>query len=393
MTPRISLIARWSLLCVLIVASCPAAWADPVAPGPNDRNTVLTVVSRLKSEHLSRHPLDAEISERCLSSFLKALDPMKVYFYQSDIDEFMKHRDELSDAIRKGDIGFAYTVFRTFLQRVDERVKTVNELLAGPLDFTADEQMVVDRDTAVYPNTAAEAARSLAAADQVRHPRAEVGRQRRQERGPGGTRQVETPLQQLRQAHAPDQQRRVAGDVPQRLHHVVRSAHRLHVARHAEELRNRHEPGAGRNRRVADERRRLHFGEEDHSRRRRGQRRPHQAGRQDHRRGPERRGRNRRRSRHETQRRRQADSRQAGHESAPRGDARRRLAEENLHDCPGKDRADRQRGAEQDLRGGQEGRRLAVPHRRDRLAQLLSRHGRPSIAAGWTSRAPPATCA
>ena len=154
---RISLIARWSLLCALIVASCPAAWADPVAPGPNDRNTVLTVTMLLKAEHLSRHPLDKEISERCLTSFLKALDPMKVYFYQSDVDEFMKHKDELSDSIRKGDIGFAYKVFRTFLQRVDERVKTVNELLAGPLDFTTDEQMVKDRDTAVFPRTPAEA--------------------------------------------------------------------------------------------------------------------------------------------------------------------------------------------------------------------------------------------
>ena len=56
---------------------------------------------------------------------------MKVYFYQSDIDEFMQHKDELCDAIRKGDISFAYTVFRTFLQRVDERVKTVDELLAS----------------------------------------------------------------------------------------------------------------------------------------------------------------------------------------------------------------------------------------------------------------------
>jgi carboxyl-terminal processing protease len=82
---------------------------------------------------------------------------MKVYFYQSDIDEFMKHKDELSDAIRRGDIGFAYTVFRTFLKRVDERVKTVDELLAGPLDFTTDEQMVVDRDLAMYPATPAEA--------------------------------------------------------------------------------------------------------------------------------------------------------------------------------------------------------------------------------------------
>jgi carboxyl-terminal processing protease len=157
MTSRISLYVRWSLLCALLVAFCPAAWSDPVAPGPNDRHTVLTVVKLLKAEHLSGHPLDKEMSERCLKNLLKALDPMKVYFYQSDIDEFTKHKDQLCDWISDGDIGFAYTVFRTFLQRVDERVRMVNELLAGPLDFTSDEQMVVDRDTAVFARTPAEA--------------------------------------------------------------------------------------------------------------------------------------------------------------------------------------------------------------------------------------------
>ena len=157
MTCRISFIARWLLLCALIVASCPAGLGR--SGGARSQRPTYRLDGHLlvKAEHLSRHPLDKEISERCLNSFLKALDPMKVYFYQSDIDEFMKHKDELCDSIRKGDIGFAYTVFRTFLQRVDERVKTVNELLAGPLDFTTDEQMVVNRDTAQYPRTAAEA--------------------------------------------------------------------------------------------------------------------------------------------------------------------------------------------------------------------------------------------
>ena len=42
----------------------------------------------LKHEHLLRHPLDAEISERCLKTFLQELDPMKMYFYQSDYDDF-----------------------------------------------------------------------------------------------------------------------------------------------------------------------------------------------------------------------------------------------------------------------------------------------------------------
>lgn len=148
---------RWLLVCTLVPALSSVSWADPVSPGPNDRHITFAVSSLVKREHLSRHPLDEEISGRCLKTLLESLDPMKVYFYQPDIDEFNKHKAGLADSVRKGDITFAYTVFLTFLERIDERVKMVDQVLAGPLDFTVDEQMVVDRDLAQYPRTPAEA--------------------------------------------------------------------------------------------------------------------------------------------------------------------------------------------------------------------------------------------
>ena len=46
------------------------------------------VTTLMKKEHLTKHPLDDEISRRALDLFLKSLDGMKLYFYQSDIDEF-----------------------------------------------------------------------------------------------------------------------------------------------------------------------------------------------------------------------------------------------------------------------------------------------------------------
>jgi len=149
---------RWSFLVwTLAIVLSAAACADPVAPGPSDRQIALAVSALVKQAHLTRHPLDNEISARCLDTFLKALDPMKLYFYQSDVDEFMKHKDGLCDAIRKGDITFAYVVMLTLLERVDERVAMIDQLLSAPLDFTVDEELVVDRDLVRYPRDAAEA--------------------------------------------------------------------------------------------------------------------------------------------------------------------------------------------------------------------------------------------
>ena len=268
----------------LVAAMSSAAWADPVAPKPNDRQIAFSVAFEVQRKHVSGHPLDAEISERCLKMFLKALDPMKVYFYQSDIDEFNKHKDELAESIRKGDVRFAYTVFLTYLQRIDERMKMVDEILDGPLDFTRDEEMMIDPEVAQYPQHAGRGPGPLAEADQVRPAGAE-GRQEGGQGGEGGPRQAPPPLPQLRQADAPDQQRGVVGDVPERVHHVVRSAHRLHVAAHAGEFRHCHESGVGRDRGFADERRRrLHGDQENHPRRRRRQGRPAEGRGQDRRR-------------------------------------------------------------------------------------------------------------
>ncbi|MGD0517798.1 MAG: tail-specific protease, partial [Thermoguttaceae bacterium] len=74
-------------LFIALIAGClvPAAWADPVGPRPEDRQITLGVRNLLLQEHLSRHPLDKEMAARWMKTFLKSLDPMKVYFYQSDV--------------------------------------------------------------------------------------------------------------------------------------------------------------------------------------------------------------------------------------------------------------------------------------------------------------------
>ena len=146
-------------LFIAVVAGClvPAAWSDPVGPRPQDRQITLGVRTLLLQEHLSRHPLDKEIAARWMKTFLKSLDPMKVYFYQSDVDEFTQRQEDLVKMIEKNDISFAYFVFQRYLQRVDERVKMIDELLAQPMDFTIDEEMVVDRDLLQYPKDPNEA--------------------------------------------------------------------------------------------------------------------------------------------------------------------------------------------------------------------------------------------
>jgi carboxyl-terminal processing protease len=130
--------------------------ADLAAPRRDDRIVTNAVTGLLRQQHLSKHPLDDEISRRWMKTFLKTLDPMKVYFVQSDVDGFMKKQDELDDMVKRGDISMAYTIFNTFLKRVDERAALVDELVKQDQDFTVDEEMNTDPEAASYAKSDAD---------------------------------------------------------------------------------------------------------------------------------------------------------------------------------------------------------------------------------------------
>lgn len=153
--------AGLGLAILLFFGACAPASAETLAgPRPSDRRVVMSVVALLKKEHLTKHPLDNEISERGLENFLKMLDPMKLYFTQADVAEFLeKYKDQIDDDLAsKSDIGIGYAIFERFLTRIDERMVSIEALLEkNEFDFTASEEMLVDRDLLRYPADAAEA--------------------------------------------------------------------------------------------------------------------------------------------------------------------------------------------------------------------------------------------
>src|SRR5690606_18834652 len=127
---RVPLILLWTGLLVLV--SSISACGDPAGPRAQDRYIARTIGIRLPQGHLTKHPLDEEISRRAFKLFLKSLDPMKLYFYQSDVDRFAEKQDQWATLLKSGDISPAYEIFSVFLKRVDERVATALEILQQP---------------------------------------------------------------------------------------------------------------------------------------------------------------------------------------------------------------------------------------------------------------------
>jgi carboxyl-terminal processing protease len=115
------------------------------------------VTKLMQDDHLSNRPLDDQISQRAFDLFVKSLDPMKVYFAQSDIDEFAVWRTDLDDEMKRGDFTAAFAIFRRFLQRVDQRTETAVRMVDSEHDFTVKEEMVTDSDMLTFATTEEEA--------------------------------------------------------------------------------------------------------------------------------------------------------------------------------------------------------------------------------------------
>ncbi len=123
-------------------------------PDANSSAIVRLVASLMEQHHISAHPLDDEISRRTFENLIDNLDPQRMYFYQSDINDFKQDRYNIDDWIHDGDIDFYYRMFRRFLVRVDERVRGLADILALEPDFTLDEELVIDTESLAFPRDA-----------------------------------------------------------------------------------------------------------------------------------------------------------------------------------------------------------------------------------------------
>lgn len=147
----------------LVAQPAAAVPADAAAPfvSPeisSEHRTIARLIARLMPQHhISSQGLNDTISERALTLYLKSLDQMKLYFLQSDIDEFSVSSKSIDDMVQLGDLTLAYKIFGRFIQRVDERVTVALGYLDGDFDFTKDESIIIDPEETNYATTAEEA--------------------------------------------------------------------------------------------------------------------------------------------------------------------------------------------------------------------------------------------
>jgi len=130
----------------------------PVEAVPDEGAIARWTAKVLAEVHYLQQPLNDEISSKFLDRYLATLDGPHLHFLQSDLEEFDQYRTVLDDLTMAGKTGPAREIFKRFLQRVDQRVAYVAELLETErFEFTGNDRFYIDRRKAPYPKDLDEA--------------------------------------------------------------------------------------------------------------------------------------------------------------------------------------------------------------------------------------------
>jgi len=144
------------LLLLAVAALAVTGLAAKGGPHPEDATTAKLVAQMVEKFHISQKGLDDEISRKTFDKYLSDLDPMKLYFTKSDVDEFAPYATRLDDLTLDGKTEFAHVAFDRYLKRLGERIEYAQTLIDSDFDFTVDEGIFVDAKELPWAKTAEE---------------------------------------------------------------------------------------------------------------------------------------------------------------------------------------------------------------------------------------------
>ena len=129
------------------------------SPELRQRKLLSTIGQLLESEHYSPRNIDDAFSKEVFNAYLKALDPEKNTFLQTDLDGLTKYSTTIDDEIHGATITFQPAVSRIYEIRIKETQALFNQIMDKPFDFSKDDSVLLNTDKLGYPKDEVERAK------------------------------------------------------------------------------------------------------------------------------------------------------------------------------------------------------------------------------------------
>ena len=121
------------------------------SPEIRHRKLLSTIGHLLETEHYSPRKIDDDFSKDVFKEYLKALDPEKNIFLQSDINALRVYETKLDDEIHGDAILFQPATSVIYEKRVKEARKVFENVIQSPFDFSIDDSVLLDVDVKQAP--------------------------------------------------------------------------------------------------------------------------------------------------------------------------------------------------------------------------------------------------
>jgi carboxyl-terminal processing protease len=130
--------------------------AAPLKPTASEAQTARLAAIYLQHHHYKPVPLDDQMSEKIFDRYFKSLDNEKLFFLQSDIDQFGPLKTKLDEAINNESLTLPFSIYAIYQRRFEERLAYARDLLKTKPDFTLNESYMFDREKAPWAKDDAE---------------------------------------------------------------------------------------------------------------------------------------------------------------------------------------------------------------------------------------------
>ena len=137
------------LVCLIAITSC--SFTNKTFDDPDKDKTLLDLITYvLEKGHYDPKIINDDFSVHVYTDFIDAIDPLKRYFYQSDLKEFSQYKTTIDDQIKNKELTFFNLVYNRLMKRMSESRTLSMNIIDKPFDYGTTETINVDYDNNTY---------------------------------------------------------------------------------------------------------------------------------------------------------------------------------------------------------------------------------------------------
>jgi len=141
------------LMLTIIVSAASCSFTTKIEDDPDKDRILIDLISYVLSKgHYDAKDINDDFSKNVFADYVDALDPLKRYFYESDIEEFKQFETLIDDQIRDKEIEFFNLTYERLQNRMNQARYLYKKILEHPFNFEIDESIHTDYDKLSYAN-------------------------------------------------------------------------------------------------------------------------------------------------------------------------------------------------------------------------------------------------